>query len=62
MTPAQVTLITDPDNTAWKFKVGNETMVLDRNVTVFAPDEDARAVTTLASKDAICLFAASASA
>jgi hypothetical protein len=42
-----VTMITDPDNTAWKFKVGNQTMVLDRNATYFALDEDARAVTTL---------------
>ena len=40
-------MIADTDNTAWKFKVGTETMVLDRNKTSYAPDEKARAVTTI---------------
>ena len=46
-TPRPVVFQADADQTAWKFKVGTLTMVLDRNVTANAPDEKARLVTCL---------------
>lgn len=44
--PRTVTYLADPDGTAWKFKVGNQTIVLNRNAGQ-SVDEKARAVITL---------------
>ncbi|MBE7157023.1 MAG: DUF4962 domain-containing protein [Rhodospirillales bacterium] len=47
VTPRAVTFLADPDGTAWKFKVGTATLVLDRNVNANYADEKARLVTTV---------------
>ncbi len=44
--PKAVTMLTDSDGGAWKFKVGTQTAILNRNAG-HAPDEKALAVTTL---------------
>jgi hypothetical protein len=46
-TPRTVSYLADADGTAWKFKAGNQTVILNRNVTANGPDEKARLVTCI---------------